>query len=358
MVIRVYDRTTFELKYEFGPIISTTQNKSVYAVGEFNVITHTISENIAVGDLLMASGIGSHEYAGWITDIESVFENGVMEFTIKGVELLGILTERMPFDGNTPIQTTPTVSGVIASLLVQKTMINAIDDLRNIPNLSIANNTNIGKYISYTVDPQKNVFENVVEICKNGEIVPEITVDFASKTYIFGVNQTKNYGIDTDSPVILSEKFDTLRSENYVYSTAAWKNVAYYGVAKSDATTYGQVSLNAGSGWERRERWIAVATDKTDEQIQSIIRMQLGNFKPVTNIAAEYSDDGMFKYGVHFNMGDTICYSGKFGVTDVPVTGWTQTLDSAGYTFTLTLGDNMSQRVYTINQILGGVHGN
>lgn len=356
MTIRYYNKETFELKGEFPRYMKTTQTKYINAIGTFEIASDVLPYGIAVGDLIHAYGAGAHEYFGELMQVSGDMSGVQREYSFKGREITGILSDRMPFADNLLIRHTRVRRESIMRDIIQKTCIVPENLDRMIPNLVLTNDQARGSIISYTCVADKSVLDNVLSVGKGAWYGVEITPDIAGHRYVCDIVVPFDRGVDSETPVIISAKFDNLAAEHFVISRSAYKNVAYYGIVSEDQTTvYGSVELDAGTGFGRKERWIAAPQDETNvSNIESTICMQLGNFKPAESFSGDYQESGTFTYGKDFRLGDFVAYVGETGASTRQLVGFTQTCQAGKYAMQLIFGDNLAETVRTIQQIEGG----
>lgn len=347
MIIRFFDKNTLACKGEFSRFTQTTQTQYINAVGTFSIVTDYLPENIGLEDIIFVSGTECEDYCGEITQINGNTAGGVPEYTFQGRELLGLLSERMPFSKTTELIAISSEKREDVILQILQAVFCA-DDARQVNQLVFSTSQSRGSQISYTCEPEKSVLDNVLSVAKVTNWGVCLTPDFANGKYVF------NIIVPNETSVILSPKFDNLVNEQFTLSKAAHKNVAYYGISGDKNTTYGLADADSASGFARKERWISASENSTDAQIESVINMQLGNFKPVENFTGDYQSSKTFIFGEDFTLGDFVTYSGTAGTAKKQVIGFTQTHGAGQYTKQLLFGDNLTETVRAIQQINGG----
>lgn len=358
MVIRFYDKQTFALKGEFAKFVQTTQTKYINAVGTFEIVTDYIPDQIQLEDIIYVTGTDCETYCGEITQIAGSLTAEGEKYTFKGRDIIGFLSERMPIYNGAAISVSSlSRESVLTQIQTRSYRFSFSDsdgddwDAREIAQIVFASNQKRGETISYTCDPQTSALDNMYVVATGAQWGLELQPDFSNKQYV-----TQVIVPERKADVVLSPKFDNLINEQFVASVSSHKNVAYYSWTENDVTKYGNVQLNAGTGWGRKERWISASTgeDTTEDAARATIKMQLGNYKTVESYTGDYQESKTFAFGVDFQLGDIITYSGKLGTAEAQVIGYTQTHGEGQYTMQLLFGDNISDTVRNIQKIERG----
>jgi Microcystin-dependent protein len=349
MEIRYYDKNLI-LKGEVPRYEQTTQTKYINAVGSFEIITDILPPGLEMGDIILSTG--GEVFCGEITQISGDISLEKRIYKIKGREMVGVLSDRMPFNNNAPLKFTSQTREDIITQMVDKTCITPDDLSRKFPNMILAQSQGRGTTISYTAATDKSVFDNAVDVGKEASFGVEITPDIVERQYICRVVVPDDHGESASEPVIISKKYDNLLEEHTAFSKAAHKNLAYYGITENDVTTFNTVSLNAGTGFDLKERWISASENMdSQESIEAVITMQLGNFQPVASFTGDYRASQTFIFGEDFKLGDFIYYAGETGSSTRQVIGYTQTDQAGKYTLQLLFGNNLVETVKAIQQV-------
>lgn len=352
MIIRFYDKATLALKGEFASFIQTTQTAYINAVGTFEIVADSIPNGLNVGDVIYVQGTECIPYCGEITQLEGDVTAEGRKFTFKGNEIVGLLSERMPLyttsSGTKLVKFTSSKREDVIRNMFFRTFAMETDEERYTEELDIESNQNRGETISYECDPQKSVLDNMYTVASAAQWGIQVQPNFEIGFYL-----VKLVTPDSKPKVILSPKFDNLTNEHFVISTSNNKNVAYYSWTVDETTTYGSVQLNAGTGLNRKERWIDASTGdgKTEDAARAIITMQLGNYKTVENYTGDYQASKTFTFGEDFQLGDIVTYAGETGTAEVQVVGYTQTHGEGKYTMQLIFGSNLIETVRNIQEI-------
>lgn len=358
MTTRVYFGGNLDFRAELSRITSLTETKYINSMGTFSIKTDYLPDNILVGDIIHTRGDDCQEYAGIITDITIKSDSTGMEAEIKGIELIGVLRDRIPIYFDAPIEFGSEYTEVIVKQLIYLTHIAPDYPKRQNPLVDTAGNHGYGKLQSFTADPEKSVLDNIYDAIKDERLGVTANLQLGvGGQIIIDVIQPADHSTAGERPVIISAKFDNLEYEQYLSSISTQKNVAYYSLqGENETVTYGSVEADESTGRDRKERWIAASQNNglTTEQIISTIRMQLGNFKAVESISGGYQPGGLYTLGIDFRLGDIVEYVGDYGSATQQVIGYTQTLDSSGYTVSLLFGDNIQERINQIRRITNG----
>lgn len=349
MVIRYYEKTSLAIKGEFAKFISAQQTKYINAIGTFEITTDYLPENIALGDIIFTAGAECKSYCGEITQIEGSLTADGEKYTIKGRDIVGLLSERIPIVEGQVLGASSMKRETVIKQLANLTFLASGEEARNVSQICIAADQERGAEIAFTADPQKDVLENMYDAAESVSWGIDLQPDFANGKYVLDIIVPD----ELSDKVVLSPKFDNLINEAFVLSRASYKNTAYYSWTENDITTYDCITLNAGSGFNRRERWISASTGDgvTEAGAAAIIQMQLGNYKEIESYSGDYQASQTFTFGADFDVGDIISYAGKMGVAEAQVIGYTQTHESGVYTLQLLLGDNVASVVRNIQKV-------
>lgn len=347
MVIRFFDKETLTMKGEFSRFSKTSQTKYINAVGTFEVTADYLPEGLSLGDLLFAGGPECEEYWGEITQISGSVTASGETYTVKGREVLGLLTERIPISNGQPLSYTSTPREDIVKDLITQTFITPDNDDRAVQQFRVAQSLGRGTRVSFTAAPDKSVLDNALAVCKEPGFGVSIVPDYLTGVYLIDVV------VPQTTDVVLSPKFDNLANEQFMISRATHKNVAYYGMTQDDITRYDCVGLSAGTGFGRKERWISASGDSEEAAVSTIV-MQLGNFRPAESFTGDYQDSQTFTFGLDFKLGDYVSYAGAMGAQTAQLIGFTQTHEAGRYTRVLLFGDNLGATIRAITDIQKG----
>lgn len=343
MVIRFYDKETFALRGELPSFISTTQTKYINAAGTFEITADAIPDGLDLESVVCVTGPECETYCGEVTQIGGSLSGKGETYTIKGRELLGLLSERMPiYNGKLLTYSAGMPRETMMKDMLEKTFVTPDLADRAVSQIQIRASQGRGSTGAFSCTAENSVLDNAIDAGEKDSFGLEVTPDFTAKRYIVDIIAPR------ETPVLISLKFDNLADEEYLQSRAAHKNVAYYSYPQegSDLPVYGAVDLDAGTGFGRKERWItASSTSESEEAVQAIIRMQLGNFKPVLSFSGEYQASQTFLFGQDFSLGDWVVFAGKTGSATSQVIGFTQTHGAGKYTLQLLFGSNVLKSV-------------
>lgn len=166
------------------------------------------------------------------------------------------------------------------------------------------------------------------------------------------VETTDRTQTQTDTnPVVLSEEFGTAKISDYC-DTLPETNIVIVGSQGEGALrTQTQIGLSTLTGIMRRESFLDARDTNDAAEIA-----QRGNERIVdaltTSIEFEYLDNYQCRYGIDFELGDTVTVdAGAYGTYDLPVCSVTTTWGSDTKEISLTVGAQMHDIVKLINDV-------
>lgn len=249
--------------------------------------------------------------------------------TVEGSSLESILKRRILYEQYT---LSGSLEDAIATLLYYN-VINPEDPLRKIDNFVFVASDD-SRIEALTVDAQyamgDNLYDIVVEVCKNADVGFKITLNDTTKIFEFRLYKglDRSYEQSENPYVIFSPDFDNLTNSSYVESYSEYKNVVLVsGDTVNDVVTTVEVGDFETSGLARREAYEAASdVSRTDDNGKTItdteynnLLIQKGNDTLTellysVNMDCELEHDGVFTYPDSFDMGDIVQVENEWGI--------------------------------------------
>ena len=308
-----------------GDVIFTRDdNETIMVLEKFKLTTDE-----ETGDFLILSG----------RSLESIFERRVVS---KQTNLDGTL-------------------GAGISQLLEKNCISPIkgDSDRTIPQLRVNNlsgfTENLEKQI--TGDSLLSVF---TDICVSKDCGFKLTCDDSPNKFTF----TLYRGRDMTDTVIFSPQFGNLSKSEFTFDYSNYFNYIYTageGEGK-DRVVIGyesdDVDYRTLCGLNRREYWLDERNCSSNSDhpqsdtyyfvvLQNKGREKCKELRPVVQYSGEIVDNGMYKYHVDYELGDTVLIENEFGIqATATIIEVTEVEDESGYKIVPTLSEWVSVKEF------------
>lgn len=294
-------------------------NLQFYGVGDFELklpLSHEMLNLLTPGRCLVRSSdrVGSSEFRNVMR-----IENYKIDFdaekgwilTVSGGGLKAILSQRVIWDQINYEQSS--VEDAVEQV-IRDNAISPTDQDREIPDLILGDS--IG--LTDVFDAQlfgDTISEWLESTCKIYEIGWDVYIK--NGKYIFQLIQPEDrtYSQSTNDPVIFSPEFDNLASASYEYSGADHHNVGLIGGEGSGSS---QIKTYVGdaAGLDRKEIYIDAGSVSSDGEIISMATYlsmlqtygteQLADTKAFSKFTGEIILNGMYAFGVDYNLGDRV----------------------------------------------------
>ena len=308
-----------------GDVIFTRDdNETLMILEKFKLTTDE-----EAGDFLILSG----------RSLESIFERRVVN---KQTNLDGTLGEG--------------VSKLLSMCCVNPSK---TDKDRFIPELQVNNlidfKEHLGKQI--TGDTLLSVF---TEICTSFDCGFKLTCDESPNRFRF----TLYRGRDMTATVIFSPQFGNLSKSEFTFDYTNYFNYIYTageGEGK-DRVIIGyesdDVDLSTLEGLNRREYWLDERNCSSNSDhpqsdtyyftvLQNKGREKCKELRPVVQYTGEVVDNGMYKYHVDYELGDTVLIENEYGIqAKATIIEVTEVEDESGYKIVPTLSEWVTLKDY------------
>lgn len=308
-----------------GDVIFTRDdNETIMILEKFKLTTDE-----ETGDFLILSG----------RSLESIFERRVVH---KQTNLDGTL-------------------GAGISQLLEKNCIYPIkgDSDRTIPQLRANNLSEFTEHLEkqITGDSLLRVF---TDICVSKDCGFKLTCDDTPNKFTF----TLYRGRDMTDTVIFSPQFGNLSKSEFTFDYSNYFNYIYTageGEGK-DRVIIGyeseDVDLSTLEGLNRREYWLderSCSSNSDHPQSDTYYFVVLQNkgkekckeLRPVVQYSGEVVDNGMYKYHVDYELGDTVLIENEYGIqATATIIEVTEVEDESGYKIVPTLSEWVSVKEF------------
>lgn len=259
LVLRNKDREKIGIVDAFTSII---WNVVFYGVGTFEIYAPFDSNNadlLQIGNYVSRHG---RRDIGIIENVNITYESGgALMITASGRFAKSILDRRLIYSLNGNVITPVVFSGNVeaaARSLVNQSIINATDSARNVPFIELGASAGLSAKL---VNDQQTSFGNLLEI--TDDMLQEyqygaymtLNESTLKLQYIVFSGQDRTKG--TANPLIFSQEYDNLLSNDYTKYNTNEKNVALCGGAGEGVERkFVLVTDNAKDGIERRELFV------------------------------------------------------------------------------------------------------
>lgn len=327
IVVRNSDREKIGIVDAFASII---WNVVYFGVGTFEIYAPFDSNNaelLQIGNYVSRHG---RRDIGIIENVNITYEaGGALMITASGRFAKSILDRRLIYslDGNTvtPVVFRGNVEAAARSL-VNQSIINATDSARNVPFIELGALAGLSAKL---VNDQQTSFGNLLEITDemlqeyNYSAYMTLNESTLKLQYIVFAGQDRTKG--TANPLIFSQEYDNMLSNDYTKYNTNEKNVALCGGAGEGVERkFVLVTDNAKDGIERRELFVDGSSNsetyKDDDgetqeyptgeylaMLRTSARQELLQYKAAEEIDAELdvTTSGL-EFETDYNVGDII----------------------------------------------------
>jgi hypothetical protein len=302
-------------------------------------------------------------------------ENGKIteNWLIKGLALKAITGQRVTIPPSTTAYDNKQGNAeTVMKHYVDRNLINAVDQKRNIAQLILANNQNRGTNISWQTR-YVNLTEEESAISLNSGLGWDVTLDITNKKWVFDVAVGRDLTVNQSTlpPVIFSPQFDALQSLQYTESELNYKNMAYVG-GQGEGTARRIVQVGADTGLSRHEIFIDArdVAEKDDNDIPipvgTIIQtltdrgqQQLNELIQEQYLEGQVLTKSPFKYQKDYDLGDIVTVQSRdWGVTlDTRITEIKEIYEVSGFKIEAVFGNNRPTLIKKIKQELAQIGG-
>lgn len=325
----------FELIGVIDNYVSTIWTPAYNAVGDFEIYLNASKEAAELlqrNNYVVRRSDASVDDNGVVTykkvmqikniNLKTDAENGDF-LTVTGRELKYILHQRIVWE-----QTNLTGNAEAAiRRLVDENAINPTNKNRIIPNLVLDNSAGLAGTIDKQVTGQK-LDATITEICVAFNYGWDIYIKNNKLVFMLYKGVDRSYNQSGRPYVVFSENFDNLQNTEYEFNSEEYANTALVG-GEGEGKARAKVTLNDNfSGLERYEiftdaRDISQNKDSddaiSDSEYFNLLAQRgiedLNELNVIEGFTGEVLSDITFKYGVDFNLGDTVTVINKYGIS-------------------------------------------
>ncbi len=358
--IKVLDRN-LKLLDEIDVYTSLDFVRSWQGIGSFNLVVCGHEKNFQNGNIIML-GKNGHK-CGIIRTVNPVDDEKGTGITVSGQTLNGFTFQRIvkPYadEDYFAVPRPNDIPTVISAEYILKQYVSYnlgenAESSRQLPNFIIVQNQNRGFetnwYSRYSM-----LNEDLQSICEYCDCGYEIYVDLQTRKFIFEYLAGVDRSVDqnTNSRVILSKEFESVKNISYTHDVSNYKNLAYCGGYGEGALRSvpevtpkdWQDSDNPPSGFDRFETFFDCGDLLSTETETAISLKQEGQhrleeYKEIKSLTAEISQAGSFLYGKQWDLGDLVTVANrKFNLTqNLRVTEVKESYEPKEFRLSVTLG--------------------
>ena len=305
--------------------------------GDFEFVIHSTNETRKLLQTGTRLAITESDRVMEIKEVEDKTDNeGRNILSVKGLEILSMLDERVATDGFAPTGDYPkwNITGIPGD--VMRTVVNQIcvvgllsaGDI--IPHLQMGSiyppDTIPEPTVSITAefDPQTvyAAIKSVADVYNLGFRI--VRKQDLTELYFDVYTGDDKTTLQTLNPaVIFSPTLNNLSNTTELTTTKNMKNVAYVFAKNDSKIVYAEGVDPTVSGFERRVL-VVKADDLTDPagpsltaQMQKKGLDELAKYRPTSAFDGEVSQLGSYRYGVDYNLGDLVEMRNTDGVTNI-----------------------------------------
>lgn len=326
--IKVLDRS-LKLLDEIDVYTSLDFIRSWQGIGSFNLVVCGHEKSFQDGNIIML-GKNGHK-CGIIRTVNPVDSEKGTGITVSGQTLNGFTQQRIviPFANAdyfaVPLpDASPSVKSAeyILKQYVSHNLGENADSARQLPNFIITQNQNRGLETNW-FSRYSMLNEDLQAICEYCDCGYEIYVDLQTRKFVFDYLGGMNRSVDqsTNSRVILSREFESVKNISYTHDMSNYKNLAYCGGygegAERAVQTVRAKELSANpTGFDRFETFFDCG-DLLSTETETAISLEqegqhrLDEYKEIKSLTAEISQAGSFLYGEQWDLGDLVTVAGK-----------------------------------------------
>ena len=326
--IKVLDRS-LKLLDEIDVYTSLDFIRSWQGIGSFNLVVCGHEKSFQDGNIIML-GKNGHK-CGIIRTVNPVDSEKGTGITVSGQTLNGFTQQRIviPFANAdyfaVPLpDASPSVKSAeyILKQYVSHNLGENADSARQLPNFIITQNQNRGLETNW-FSRYSMLNDDLQAICEYCDCGYEIYVDLRQRKFVFDYLGGMNRSVDqsTNSRVILSREFESVKNISYTHDMSNYKNLAYCGGygegAERAVQTVRAKELSANpTGFDRFETFFDCG-DLLSTETETAISLEqegqhrLDEYKEIKSLTAEISQAGSFLYGEQWDLGDLVTVAGK-----------------------------------------------
>ena len=327
-IVKVLDRN-LKLLDEIDVYTSLDFVRSWQGIGSFNLVVCGHEKSFRNGNIIMLGNNG-HK-CGIVRTVNPVDSEKGTGITVSGQTLNGFTQQRIviPFANAdyfaVPLpDASPSVKSAeyILKQYVSHNLGENADSARQLPNFIITQNQNRGLETNW-FSRYSMLNEDLQAICEYCDCGYEIYVDLQTRKFVFDYLGGMNRSVDqsTNSRVILSREFESVKNISYTHDMSNYKNLAYCGGygegAERAVQTVRAKELSANpTGFDRFETFFDCG-DLLSTETETAISLEqegqhrLDEYKEIKSLTAEISQAGSFLYGEQWDLGDLVTVAGK-----------------------------------------------
>jgi len=303
------------------------------SVGDFQLVIASTLENRNRLKTGVRLGIQESYRVMTIETVEdSTNDNGERVLEIKGTSLEAILDCRVARSSTADLTTTPkwviTDTPVnIAKKIFHDVCVTGVVDAADV--IPLINETSIfpadtlpspTDVVTYEIEP-KTVYEAIVGICELYLMGFRLIRNFDTGQLYFNVymGSDRTTHQTTLPAVVFSPGMNNLENTSELFSTAAYKNVAYVMSPVGFQIVYASGADSSTAGFDRRV--LVVKADDITDPTPSVATAQmiqrgmeeLAKCRRYQGFDGEVSQYSQYKYGIDYNLGDLVETRGSEG---------------------------------------------
>ena len=297
-----------------------------YGYGDFEIFTQATTEffNVMMEDYYLWVSGSDHVMIIEDLAIKSDLENG-NRLIVTGRSIESIIDRRIIWEQT--VLTGNFQNGI--KQLLDENVISPTDPDRKIENFLFEASTD-PIITALTIDAQftrDNLYTSIQNLCSAKNIAFRVTLSAANK-FVFKLysGTDRSYSQFANPYVIFSPKFENLLNSNYKQSKKGLRTVTIVAGA-AEGSNRKTTIVGSGVDLERRELYTDASSTSqnvgrvrsTDEEFLVQLTQKGTEALSGSNITqafdGEVDNNGMFKYGIDFFMGDVVQIASEYGMT-------------------------------------------
>ncbi|MED4017006.1 siphovirus ReqiPepy6 Gp37-like family protein [Sutcliffiella cohnii] len=282
-------------------------------------------------------------------------ENGkaTENWLIRGVTLKGVMKQRLTEPpSNVGYDNRSSNAETVMKHYVSRNVVNPEKIARIIELVEIANNQNRGISVSWQTR-YKELAEELELISLYSGLGWDVTIDFATKKYIFDVSEGRDLTVNqsVNPPVIFSPEFESVRTQKFTDSDLNFRNVGYV-AGQGEGAEREVVLLGDATGLDRHETFIDARDVEETSMLIQRGQQKLKEFETETYLESEILTHGTFVYEKDFDLGDFVTVQNRgWGYTrNARITEVVEVYEPNGMKLTATFGNSRPTLISKLKQ--------